>query len=151
MYFARLLNKPKTCSSQVTILASSIYLLVIFFHLYSLHKLAAPAHFHPACAPLGTLFCSGVFLSGWERRDSAERGRLPQQGAGDRTCLSCALGQVQQLQAPCPWPVLSKDCERVIRATCLSGGVSLAISAIYLVVSWSQMESCSSEVTFCIN
>lgn len=57
IYFARLLNRSKTCSSQVTILSSSIYLLVIFFHLYSPHKLAAAVRFYPACSPL--LSCWG--------------------------------------------------------------------------------------------
>lgn len=156
MYFARLLNKSTTCSSQVTVLTSSVYLLVIFFPLYSPHKLAVPALFHPACAPLRTLFCSGMSLLCWgrgeERRNRCWESLAAPAGV-QRTRLAsvAALCQVQQLQAPCQWPVLCKDCIREIRAMCLLGDVSLAIHTIYLLGNWSQMELCSSEVAFCRN
>lgn len=89
-YFARLLNKSKTCSSQVTSLTSSIYLLVIFFYLYSPHKLAAPAHFHPAWAPLGALFCGDVLRErGREKEQGLGEAGCPCRGAEDKTCLSC--------------------------------------------------------------
>lgn len=135
MYFARLLSKSKTCSSQVTILTCSIYLLVILFHLYSSHALAAPAHFYPVWAPLGTFFCSAVLR---ERDGRRSRGweRLAALAGVQRMRLAsvAALCQVQQLQAPCQWPVLCKDCIREIRAMCLFGDVSLAIPTMYLVV-----------------
>lgn len=104
------------------------------------------------CCPLLSCLFSPAFLLRERERDKEQVLREAAPAGVQRTelALFAALCQVQQLQAPCQWPVLSKNCVREIRAMCLSGDVSLAIPTIYLGVNWSQMELCSSEVTFCM-
>lgn len=92
MYCARLLNKSTTCSSQVTILTSSIYLLVIFFHLFSTQTCCSCPLPSCLCSPEDLIlqWCIPFVLR--ERRREKEQvlreASCPSRCAEDKACCS---------------------------------------------------------------